>query len=77
MQITEEQKKIEQKHFTEVWNFYKKYYTPENTPDYWEQAVTEAGQIGNNLNRLGVNLLMAVLDELKLRLDEKRGEKCT
>ena len=73
MQITEEQKKSEQPHFTAVWNFYKKYYTPEDNQGYWQAVVDEAGTLSKNLNDLGIALLLAVIEELKHKA-EKGGK---
>ena len=67
MMITEEQKKEEQKVFTAVWEFYKKYYTPDGTSEYWETMVDEMGKIGQNIGRLGQRLLIAIVDEISDR----------
>ena len=72
MRMSDDDKKIEQRHFTAVWEFYKKYYTPEEDTDYWQAMVEEAGQLSNNLNRMGISLLMAVLEELKTKHQERK-----
>lgn len=72
MRMSDDDKKIEQRHFTAVWEFYKKYYTPEEDTDYWQSMVEEAGQLSNNLNRMGISLLMAVLEELKNKHQERK-----
>ena len=69
MQITDAEKKQEQKMFTAVWEFYKKYYTPEGDDKYWLDLVDEGTALCNQFNDHYVvcKLVMAVTEILNKR----------
>lgn len=54
-----------------VWNFHKKYSSVKTDED-WEEAVEEAGKIGNE-SKFSKDLILAVLSELE-REDKHRKE---
>lgn len=74
MKITDEQKKKEQQVFMAVWEFYKKYYNPEENHEYWENVVSEGGKIGEQIGRLGKNFILNVIEELTTKSREMRKE---
>lgn len=55
-----------------VWNFHKK-YSSVKTDEEWEEAVEEAGKIGNG-GKFQKDLILAVLAELERTDKERRKE---
>lgn len=57
----------EQKMWTDVWNWRKKYYNPENSDDYWKQFTDDGIFLGEKYGKLCQGIVIAVLDEVKGR----------
>lgn len=57
----------EQKMWTDVWNWRKKYYNPENSDDYWKQFTDEGIFLGEKYGKLCQDIVISVLDEVKGR----------
>ena len=72
MKMTDEEKKPEQKMFTAIWELYKKYYTPEDTEEYWDALVKEAGEISKGFNRVGIELVVTLINGLEEKAKANR-----
>lgn len=57
----------EQKMWTDVWNWRKKYYNPENSDDYWKQFTDDGIFLGEKYGKLCQDIVISVLDEVKGR----------
>lgn len=68
---------IEFQIFTDVWNFFKKFYEVEDDDAFWDELIEESNQIavkyGNN--KFANDLLIATIKELERRL--KKGQNIT
>lgn len=66
---------IEFQIFTDVWNFFKRYYQVQNDDDYWDRAIEESNQIavkyGNN--KFANDLLISVIKEMERKLKAKQN----
>ena len=53
--------------YKDVWNFHKKYADVKEDDAYWEAVVNESNQIAKQYDecKFVINLLLAVIDELK------------
>lgn len=65
---------IEFQIFTDVWNFFKKFYEVEDDDSYWDKAIEESNQIavkyGNN--KFANDLLIAVIKEMERKLKKDK-----
>ena len=58
----------ENRMFVEIWEFRKKFYRAENTPEYFDAVRQEAERISAaNQNRLCHDLLWAVMEDFERR----------
>ena len=57
----------EQKMWTDIWNWRKKYYNPENSDDYWKQFTEDGVFLGEKYGKLCQDSVIAVLNEVKGR----------
>lgn len=83
---TNAEMQIEFLYFSEIWKLFKKYYDVQQSDEFLENLISEAGMIDKKYNcRLCRNLVISILDELDFRsrngrarsLDEKlyQGER--
>lgn len=68
---------IEFKIFTDVWNFFKRYYQVQDDDTYWDKLIEESNQIavkyGNN--KFANDLLIATIREMERRLKNLKVEQ--
>ncbi len=68
---------IEFQIFTDVWNFFKRYYQVRDDGNFWNRVIEESNQIavkyGNN--KFANDLLISVIKEFERRL--KKGQNIT
>lgn len=57
----------EQKMWTDVWNWRKKYYYPEKSEEYWKNFINDGVYLGEKYGKLCQNIVIAILDETKGR----------
>lgn len=57
----------EQKMWTDIWNWRKKYYNPENSDDYWKQFTEDGVFLGEKYGKLCQDIVIAVFNEVKGR----------
>lgn len=57
----------EQKMWTDIWNWRKNYYNPENSDDYWKQFTEDGIFLGEKYGKLCQDIVIAVLNEVKGR----------
>lgn len=63
---TNAEMKTEFSYFGEVWTFFKKYYDVQQSDEYWQAVVEEAGAINQKYQcALCKDLILAVMDELE------------
>lgn len=67
--------------FGDVWNYFKKFYPPQNDDKYWDSAVGEIENLikkyqGGEGEKLAQGLILATLTELERlnRIDEKENQ---
>jgi len=59
---------IEQKFFGDLWNFRKRFYTWEDSPDYWEAIVKASNDLSDKYrNDFFDMMLMACIDDIERR----------
>lgn len=59
---------IEQKFFGDLWNFRKRFYTWEDSPDYWEAIVKASNDLSDKYqNDFFDMILMACIDDIERR----------
>lgn len=70
--VTKEQMKEEFIYFGEAWNFFKKFYEVREDDSYWDELVTEAGDIIRRHDSLLCKaIVLAIIDELERRCRTK------
>lgn len=57
----------EQKMWTDVWNWRKKYYFPEDSEDYWKNFAEDGIYLGEKYGSLCQNIVLAIIEETKGR----------
>ena len=65
--------------YKDVWNFHKKYADVKEDDAYWEAVVNESNQIAKQYDecKFVINLLLAVIDELKRIYKEMKNNADT
>ena len=65
--------------YKDVWNFHKKYADVKEDDAYWEAVVNESKQIAKQYDecKFVINLLLAVIDELKRIYKEMKNNADT
>lgn len=58
----------EQQMWTDIWNWRKKYYYPEDKDEWWEDMIQSSINLGEKYNTtLCKKIIYAILDDLKAR----------
>lgn len=70
---------IEFKIFTDVWNFFKRYYQVRDDDNFWNRVIEESNQIAVKYghNKFANDLLIAVIKEMERRLRNLKVEQGT
>jgi hypothetical protein len=63
--ISEKDKSGAQQIFTEIWNYYKKYYNPERNDQYWDDLITDG--IVKHKSQMVADMIIAIQEELHRR----------
>lgn len=67
---------IEFQIFTDVWNFFKKFYEVEDDDTYWDKTIEESDQIAKKYgNKFANDLLISVIKEMERRLKNLKVEQ--
>lgn len=76
MIATKEQMKMEFCYFSEIWNFFKKFYETSDADEYWDAVVQEAGAIVQKYDSpLCKAVVLAIVDELERRCQAGREDE--
>jgi hypothetical protein len=66
--ISEKDKSGAQQIFTEIWNYYKKYYNPERNDQYWDDLITDGIVIiDKHKSQMVADMIIAIQEELHRR----------
>lgn len=66
--ISEKDKSGEQQIFTEIWNYYKKYYNPERNDQYWDDLIMDGIVIiDKHKSQMVADMIIAIQEELHRR----------
>ena len=59
----------EQKFFTDLWNLRKKYYTPEDSDDYWSSMINEFTELRVKYEKVSISykMILLIIDDLEMR----------
>lgn len=72
---TKEQMKEEFAYFGEAWNFFKKFYKVQESEDYWDSVVADAGEIMRRHDSpLCKAVVLAIIDELERKRKAGTGK---
>ena len=65
--------------FSDIWNFFKRYYEVSDDADYWEAVAKDADVLYKKYDnsKFAKSLVMAVVDELERRAKEARANAKT
>ena len=60
--------------FTDCWRYFKKYVDVSDEDIYWENVVSESGELSNKYNndKFAIALILAVVDEFERKAKELR-----
>lgn len=60
--------------FTDCWRYFKKYVDMSDEDIYWENAVSESGELSKKYNndKFAIALILAVVDEFERKAKELR-----
>ena len=60
--------------FTDCWRYFKKYVDVSDEDIYWENVVSESGELSKKYNndKLAIALILAVIDEFERKAKELR-----
>lgn len=66
-----------QQFFTELWNLYKKYYTPEDSDDYWNSMINEFTELRVKYEKVSISykMILLIIDDLEMRYKENKYVK--
>lgn len=66
-----------QQFFTELWNLYKKYYTPEDSDDYWNSMINEFTELRVKYEKVSISykMILLIIDDLEMRYKENKYGK--
>ena len=66
-----------QQFFTELWNLYKKYYTPEDSDDYWNSMINEFTELRVKYEKVSISykMILLIIDDLEMRYKEDKYGK--
>ena len=67
----------EQMFFTDLWNLRKKYYTPEDSDDYWSSMINEFTELRVKYEKVSISykMILIVMDDLEMRYKENKYGK--
>lgn len=65
--------------FTDCWRFFKKYADVRDEDSFWENVVSESGELSKKYNndKFAIALVLAVVDEFERRAKEARKNEKT
>lgn len=66
--ISEKDKSGAQQIFTEIWNYYKKYYNPERNDQYWEDLIADGTEI---INKYKSTMVMEFIHSIQSELHRR------
>lgn len=68
-EITYEQKREAQDIWGDIWNYWKKYYNPEDNDEYWHNLVEEANELArrHNHNNFLEGMILLCVDDIEKR----------
>ena len=67
----------EQMFFTDLWNLRKKYYTPEDSDDYWNSMINEFTELRVKYEKVSISykMILLIIDDLEMRYKENKYGK--
>lgn len=67
----------EQMFFTDLWNLRKKYYTPEDSDDYWSSMINEFTELRVKYEKVSISykMILLIIDDLEMRYKENKYGK--
>lgn len=67
---------IEFQIFTDVWNFFKRYYQVRDDDNFWNRVIEESNQIAKKYdNKFANDLLISVIKEMERKLKNWKVEQ--
>lgn len=74
MMVSDEELRRVYNLFTDCWRYFKKYVDMSDEDIYWENAVSESGELSKKYNndKFAIALILAVVDEFERKAKELR-----